>query len=93
MEAQTMEETLKALEGQVVTVINPQSFVMTLTGEKIDMETYPAKIMTFKDGTLKILTEFVRDPKTKDKEKIFQFIKTEHVKRVGISKSEKFLFL
>jgi hypothetical protein len=93
MEAKTMEEILKALEGQVVTVVNPESYVRTLTGYKIDMETYPAKIVSYKDGTVKILTEFVRDPHKKEKDKIFQFIRIEQIKRVGVGKAERFIFL
>lgn len=93
MDAKTMEDVLKALEGQVITIINPESYVRTLTGYKMDMETYAAKIISFEAGTLKILTEFMRDPQKKEKEKIFQFIQIDKIKRIGISKKDRFIFL
>ncbi len=89
----TLEEALKALEGQVVTVVNPHSFMQTLTGLKIDTEAYPAKIISFTGDTLKILTEFVRNPQKQEKEKVYQFIKTHQIKRIGVSKAERYLFL
>ncbi len=93
MDAKSIDEMLKALEGQVVTVINTQSYIRTLTGYKIDVETYKAKIVSYADRSLKILTEYVRDPHKKAKEKVFQFVPIEQVKRVTISQSERFITL
>ena len=52
MEAKSMKAVLQALQGQVVTVINPQSFFRTLTGYKVDVETYAAKVVSFEDDFL-----------------------------------------
>ena len=93
MEAKTMTDVLEGLKGQIVTIINPQSYFRTLTGYKIDVETYTAKVISFEERTLKILTEYVRDPHKKSKEKVYQFISLEHIKRITISQSERFITL
>ena len=93
MDARTIEEVLKVLEGQVVTIVNPQSYVRTLTGFTIDEETYSAKVMSFDSGTLKVLMEYIVDPKSKIKEKMFEFIRVDHIKRVAISKADKLIIL
>ena len=93
MDARTIEDVLKVLEGQVVTIVNPQSYIRTLTGFTIDEETYSAKVMSFDSGTVKVLTEYTVDPKTKAREKMFQFVRVDHIKRVAISKTERLIFL
>ena len=93
MEANSLDEILQVLVGQLVTVVNPQSYVRTLTGYKIDVETYTAKVMSYEGETMKILTEYVRDPHQKSKDKVYQFIHKDQIKRVTISKNERFLTL
>lgn len=93
MEANSIDDVLQVLVGQIVTVINPQSYVRTLTGYTIDVETYAAKVTAYEGNTLKILTEYVRDPHKKIKEKVYQFIPKEQIKRVTISKHERFISL
>lgn len=93
MEAKTMEDVLTALTGQVVTVVNPQSYIRTLTGYTIDVDTYNAKLVSFEEGTVKLLTQYEQDPHKKVKERAFQFIHLDQIKRIGISKTEKFIFV
>jgi len=89
----TFGEILKPLVGQVVTVINPTSYIPTLTGYRIDAETYKAKVLSIEDGTLRILIEFVLDPHKKTKEKAYQYIPIEQVRQVQISNSDKFVMI
>lgn len=93
MDAKSMEEICKVLIGQVVTVVNPQSYIPTLTGYKIDVEAYKAKVISYEGDTLKILTEYLRDPHKKVKEKVFQFVHIGNIRRVTISQSERFITL
>ena len=93
MESKSIDDILQVLIGQLVTVINPTSYVRTLTGYKIDVETYTAKVMSYEGRTLKILTEYLRDPHQKSKEKVYQFIPTEQIKRITVSKNERFITL
>jgi len=93
MDPKTMEDAFRILEGQLVTVINTQSYVRTLTGYKVDVETYKAKVVSFEDDTVKIITEYMKDPVKKVKEKVFQFIPLPQIKRVTISATEKFIAL
>lgn len=93
MDAKSINEVCTSLIGQVVTVINPQSFITTLTGYKIDVQTYKAKVVSYEDHTLKILTEYMSDPHKKVKEKAFQFIPGQQIRRITISQSERFISL
>ena len=93
MDPKTMEDAFKILIGQVITVINTQSYVRTLTGYRVDVEVYKAKVISYEGETLKIITEYVKDPRKKMKEKIYQFIPLAQIKRVTISSTEKFIAL
>jgi hypothetical protein len=93
MDPKSMKEAFEILIGQVVTVVNTQSYVRTLTGYRVDVEVYKAKVVSYEDQTLKIITEYIKDPRKKVKEKIYQFIPLSQVKRVTISSSEKFIAL
>lgn len=93
MDAKSIDDVLKSLVGQVVTIINPQSYIPTLTGFKIDVQTYKGKIVSYEEKTLRVLTEYLSDPHKKVKEKAFQFIPLEHIKRVTISQSDRFITL
>jgi hypothetical protein len=88
-----MEEVFKTLVGKVVTVVNPESYIRTLTGFTIDKETYNGKVISYEEGTLKLFIEYIYDPHKKIKEKMFEFIHVDHIKRVAISKPERLIFL
>jgi hypothetical protein len=91
MDFNTVEEAIKALIGKVVTIINPYSYITTLTGYKIDAEAYRGKIVSIEEGTVKIVTEFIKDPQKEIKAKALQLIPVNHIKRVSISPNEIFL--
>ncbi|MBU0755930.1 MAG: hypothetical protein KJ645_12375 [Planctomycetes bacterium] len=93
MDAKTISEVCKTLVGQVVTVINPQSYIPTLTGYKIDVQTYKAKVIGYDGETLKILTEYMSDPHKRVKEKAYQFVPGQQIRRITISQSERFISL
>jgi len=91
MDFNTVEEAIKAFTGKVVTIINPYSYIATLAGYKIDAEAYRGKIISMDEGTVKVVTEFTKDPHNKTKEKALQLIPVNHIKRVSISPNEIFL--
>ena len=91
MDAKSLDEILTALICQVVTVINLHSLIPILTGYKIDVETYKAKVISYEQKTLKILIEFLKDPHKNVSEKALQFIPTKQIKRVTMSKNERFI--
>jgi hypothetical protein len=91
MDTKSLDEILSNLIGTVVMVINLESYRSTLTGYKVEPETYKAKIMSYEDGTLKLLIEYLRDPRKKVKEKAYQFVPLQHIKRVSVSKNERFI--
>jgi hypothetical protein len=89
----SLEEILGSLVGQVITVINPQTYTPTLTGYKIDSSAYRAKVMSCENGILRLLFEFLCDPHRKTKEKAQQFVPVDQVKRVMISPKLKLVTL
>lgn len=93
MIAKKFEEILGDLIGQVITVVNPQSYIPTLTGYRIDVETYKAKVLSCENGILRILIDYLKDPRKNLKERAFQFIPIDQVKQVMISKNDRFLTL
>ena len=93
MEAQNFVEILGGLRGQVVTVVNPQSYIPTLTGYKVDVESYKAKVVSCENGILRILIDYLKDPRRKIKEKAYQIIPIDQIKQVMISKTERLVTL
>ena len=89
MDAQSFGEVLCGLRGQVVTVVNQQSYIPTLTGFKVDVESYKAKVVSCDNGILRILIDYLKDPRRKIKEKAYQIIPIEQIKQVMISKTER----
>ena len=93
VDSQSFVDVFRGLIGQVITVVNPESYIPTLTGFKVDVETYKARVVSCDHGVLKILIEFLSDPHKKLKEKAYQFVPIDQIKRVMISKSEKLVSL
>jgi len=91
MEAKTLDDILTALVGQIVTVIKPQSYIRTLTGYEVDIETYNAKVLSYEGNTLRVLTEYVKDPHKKAKDKVYQFLPAHQIRRITVSKTERFI--
>jgi hypothetical protein len=89
----SFDEILTGLTGQIVTIINPLSYIPTLTGCKVDTETYKAKVISCENGILKILVEYVSDPRKNIREKAYQFIPIDQIKRIMVSKSERIVTL
>ena len=93
MNINPLQDVLRSLVGQVVKVINPQSYIPTITGYKISSEVYKAKVVSLENGTVKILTEVMSDPHKNIKEKALQYIPVDQIKRVTISKSDRLISL
>lgn len=93
MDSKNLEEILEGLIGQIIIVINPLSYIPTLTGPKIDVNTYKAKVVSCENGILRILIDYLRDPHKNVKEKAYQFVPIDQIKRVMISKTERFVTL
>jgi len=93
MNTSTFDEILGGLIGKIVTVINPQCYTPTLTGYKIDAEAYKAKVVSCENGILRLLTEYLCNPREKIREKAYQFIPVDQIKRIMISKRERLLNL
>lgn len=93
MDARSFQEVLKNWIGQVITVINPSSYIPTLTGFRIDAESYKAKVISTENDTLRILIEFLSNPHKQVKEKAYQYIPIEQIRQVQVSKNDRFVLL
>lgn len=93
MNTDALDQILSNLSGNIVTVVNPQSYTPTLTGYKIDASAYKAKVVSCEKGILKLLMDYLSDPHKKVKERAYQFIPVNWIKRVMISKSDKLISL
>jgi hypothetical protein len=91
MNGESISEVLESLIGHVVTVINPHSYIPTITGYKIDAEAYGAKIVSINNGMMKVVTELLSDPHKNVKEKAVQFIPTGEIKGITLSKKSKII--
>lgn len=89
--SKSFEDVLKDCVGKVITVINPSTYIPTLTGYKIDATSYKAKVISCEDGILRILIDYLSDPRQSKKEKAYQFVPTDQIKRIMVSKSERFV--
>jgi|GEM_PF-2410391 len=93
MNTNKWEKILAGMLGHSITVVNPQRYTPTLTGYKIEPEAYKARVVSCEDGILKLLTSFLCDPHKKTKEKAFQFVPIDQIKRVMISESQRLVTL
>ena len=93
MNSRSFHAVLKTLIGQVITVINPSSYIPTLTGFRIDAETYQAKVISTEGDTLRILIDYISNPQNKAKEKAYQYIPIDQIKHVQVSKTARHVML
>ena len=91
--AASLETILTKLIGQVITVINPQTYTPTLTGYKIDSSAYKAKVISCDNGILRLLVDYLSDPRKKVTEKAQQFVPVDQIKRILISKTQRIVTL
>lgn len=88
------EALAKALEGRIVTVVNPESFRTTPTGgHKLDTQFYRGKVRAVCTDYIVLVCEFILDAKGEKKEPVQQFIPFDHVKRVSVMPKEILLHL
>jgi len=93
MDAKSFQDVLKNWIGQVITVINPSSYIPTLTGFRIDAESYKAKVISTEDNTLRIMIEYLSNPHKKSREKALQYIPIEQIRQVQVSKNDRLVLL
>jgi hypothetical protein len=93
VENRSFLDLLKSMMGQAVTVVNPESYEHAPVGYTIKPGFYRAKLSGLGQDYLVLLTEHKKSGKEAGKEVVKQFLPFHRIKRVSITKSERFLHL
>lgn len=89
----SLQKILSTLVGHMITVVDPQTYAPTLTGYEIEPTAYKAKVVSCEHGILRLLMEYMSDPRSKTKERAQLFVPVEQIKRVMVAKSQKLISL
>ena len=93
IESSQFADVLKSLIGQIVTMVNPESFEDAPMGSRLTTGFYRAKVLAVGGDFLTVATEFVHKKGEKAKEPVKQFIPLHQVKRISLMKSDKLIHL
>ena len=94
-ENRSFQELLKSLVGQVVTIVNPESYEDAPVGHQIRAGFYRAKPMGLGKDYLIVATEMHHATRGADKEKepVRQYIPLSQIKRISLLKAEKLIHI
>lgn len=90
------DDLLKSFIGQIVTVVNPQSYEHAPVGHQLKVGFYKAKVTAMGSDYIVLITEFVRPAKRGEeptKEPVKQFVPIREIKRLSVMKSERLIHL
>ncbi len=86
-------DILKAMLGNVVTVVNPESYEEMPVGHQIKPGFYRAKLLTIGTDYIAVVSEFQHAGKSGKKEPVKQFIPLNRIKRVSVMKAERLIHI
>ena len=86
-------EIVKSLMGQIVTIVNPESYEDAPVGHQIRAGFYRAKLIGLGNDYVILATELVHTGKESAKEPVRQYIPLAKIKRISILKGEKLLHI
>ena len=90
---QTFDAVLRALTGQVVTFVNPESYEDAPVGYRLTTGFYKAKVMAVGADYMTVATELAHKRGEKETEPVRQFIPLARIKRVSVMKSERLIHI
>lgn len=93
IEDKDFHDLIKSLVGQVVTVVNPESYEDAPVGHQIRAGFYRAKAIGLGRDYLILSTQFVHKGKAPEKEPVRQYIPLSQIRRISILKGEKLLHI
>jgi hypothetical protein len=93
IEDKSFNDILKAMLGNVVTVVNPESYEEMPVGHQIKPGFYRAKLLTIGRDYLAVVSEFQHAGKAAKKEPVKQFIPLSRIKRISVMKAERLIHL
>ena len=86
-------DLLETLVGQIVTIVNPESYEDAPVGHQIRVGFYHAKPIGLGNDYLILATEYVHKGKETAKEPVRQYVPLTKIKRISIMKSERLIHL
>lgn len=92
-EERSFHDLLESLMGQVLTIVNPESYEDAPVGHQIRAGFYRAKLIGMGKDYLILATQLVHAGKDHEKEPVRQYIPIEKVKRISILKAERLIHL
>ncbi len=96
-EDRSFYDLLKSLMGQIVTIVNPESYEDAPVGHQIRAGFYRAKPVGMGKDYIILATELVHSssvaPASKAKEPVRQYIPIAQIKRVSILKTERLIHI
>ena len=92
-EEMTFHDLLKTFVGQVITIVNPESYEDAPIGHQIRAGFYRAKLIGLGTDYLIFATQFVHVGKSAEKEPVRQYIPLSKIKRFSALKGERLLHL
>jgi hypothetical protein len=93
IDSSSFSDVLKAMVGQVVTVVNPESFEDAPMGSRLTTGFYRAKLLAVGSDFISLATEFHHKKGDKAKEPVKQFIPFTSIKRLSVMKSDKLIHI
>ena len=92
-EDQSFHDFLKTFLGQLITIVNPESYEDAPVGHQIRAGFYKAKLIGLGNDYLILATQFVHSGKSHEKEPVRQYIPIANIKRVSLLKGERLLHI
>jgi len=86
-------DLLKGLAGQIITVVNPESYEAAPIGYQIKAGFYKAKVTHVGADYFTVVSEFQHAGKGAKKEPVKQFIPMSRVKRISVMKTDRLIHL
>jgi hypothetical protein len=93
MDSKCFRDILKTLVGNVITVVNPESYEEMPVGHQIKPGFYRAKVLTLGEDFIAVVSEHQHAGKNAKKEPVKQFVPIREIKRLSILKSERLIHL
>jgi len=86
-------DILRSMIGNVVTIVNPESYESVPVGHQIKPGFYRAKLLTIGRDFVAVVSEFQHAGKGGKKEPVKQFIPMSRIKRVSVMKSDRLIHI
>ncbi len=92
-EDRDFHDLIKSLIGQIVTIVNPESYEDAPVGHQIRAGFYRAKPIGLGRDYLIVSTTMQHRGKSEEKEPVRQYIPLSQIRRISLMKSEKLIHI